>query len=551
MRISIGFSWAAGTWIVTAGLFLWNILAKKWYHVVGDKEYESVIKGWNNLFILYISDEEDYISKKIDYLFAYDSYAIERNEKIYEIGKAYDVKKSECTYQNTCSLWAAGKLLWLWLNELEDMFKDKFGHKPEILENNLKDLNTGFILVEEEIVNLDASIWAERIFYHGNEVLAEWAIASDLWFYSAYPMTPASSIIDTIVKHPDEVDFFQWEDEIAVSMSMLWAHFAGKRAMCGTSWWGFALMTESISYANIAELWGVYIFSQRAGPSTGTPTFTEQWDVDFALHASFGNTYPIVIAPATFEEWYNLIGKALNRSDMYQHPIVFLIDKMYSETYIALDKKKLIAEPVQRWKLVWTDEISEDTAEAQVQLAEDKFARYQVTEDGVSPYTVPWTEKWTFIASSYEHDVYWATSENHLEKRLMTDKRMKKVEKTFVEQEFSDEFRGYDIINPEASTFLVTFGFNRYAMENIVKKRKDIWLITITLLSPIDPRLTMFLEMNFAHIDQLIFVEMNYSGQFEQHVRKVCNLFGPDWEQKITHKRKYDLYPFFEEEFDE
>ena len=90
-------------------------------------------------------------------------------------------------------------------------------------------------------------------------------------------------------------------------------------------------MTESIAFSNIAELGGVYILSQRDGPSTGTPTYTGQADLNYALNASFGDTFPIVLAPSTFEESYTLIGKALNRSDMYQHPVIYLIDKQLSE----------------------------------------------------------------------------------------------------------------------------------------------------------------------------------------------------------------------------
>jgi len=90
---------------------------------------------------------------------------------------------------------------------------------------------------------------------------------SGLDFYAAYPMTPASSVIDEVVKNK-EVTFFQGEDEIAVSMAMLGAKFAGKRAMCGTSGGGFALMSESISFSNQAEIGGVYLLSQRDGPST-------------------------------------------------------------------------------------------------------------------------------------------------------------------------------------------------------------------------------------------------------------------------------------------
>ena len=87
-------------------------------------------------------------------------------------------------------------------------------------------------------------------------------MASGLERYSAYPMTPASTLIEVITENK-AVTFFQGEDEIAVSISMLGAHFAGKRAMCGTSGGGFALMTESIAFSHQAELGGVYILSSN------------------------------------------------------------------------------------------------------------------------------------------------------------------------------------------------------------------------------------------------------------------------------------------------
>ncbi|MEI8092278.1 MAG: hypothetical protein WCG98_09190 [bacterium] len=86
------------------------------------------------------------------------------------------------------------------------------------------------------------------------------------------------------------------------------------------------------------------MLSQRDGPSTGTPTFTGQSDLNYALNASFGDTFPIVLAPSTFEDSYTLVGKALNWSDQYQHPVIYLIDKQLSESYMSIDPKDLVAE---------------------------------------------------------------------------------------------------------------------------------------------------------------------------------------------------------------
>ena len=206
---------------------------------------------------------------------------------------------------------------------------------------------------------------------------------------------------------------------------MLGAKFAGKRSMCGTSGGGFALMSESISFSNQAELGGVYVLSQRAGPSTGTPTFTGQSDLNYALNASFGDTFPIVLAPYTFENGYNLIGKALNWSDIYQHPVIFLVDKSFSEGYMSVDSTHLQAEPIQKGKLE-----NNPTPD---------FARYTEQSDGISPYSVPGTPNGEFIATSYEHDIYGKETEDNEIKMQMEAKRFRKIE-TFVRDEFTSEF---------------------------------------------------------------------------------------------------------------
>ncbi|NOZ44754.1 MAG: hypothetical protein GXP45_06535 [bacterium] len=219
----------------------------------------------------------------------------------------------------------------------------------------------------------------------------------------------------------------------------------------------------------------------------------------FALHASFGDTFPIVVSPDSFEQSYNLIGKALNRSDIYQHPVIFLVDKMFSESYMALDTSSLKAEKIQRGKRI---ENNHDL--------DEKYARYAVTEDGISPYTVPGTKEGTFIASSYEHDIYGATTEDFLTKKIMTQKRHKKM-KTFVEEVFDNKFLGYEIIHPDAHKFYISFGSPTMALRNFVEEHNERGLIIVTVIQPINPVLTSFLQDHFESIDQLVFVEQNYS----------------------------------------
>ena len=542
MQISIWFSGPAGSGVNTAGILLAELLAQKGYTVLGDKEYASIIKGDNNCFFLYISDEEQpFIRRQIDYFLAYDPYAVSKNESIYDLKKVFMIKDEKCKYKNTFTLGAALKIFGIGLEEGKSLLEQQFSEKefsPEVMNQNFLDLEAGYQYIIQncgeacDIINCSKAIWTPKQFMYGNELIAKGAIASGLDFYAAYPMTPASSIIDEVVKDP-KVSFFQGEDEIAVSMAMLGAKFAGKRAMCGTSGGGFALMTESISFSNQAELGGVYVLAQRDGPSTGTPTFTGQGDVNYALHASFGDTKPIVLYPSTFEEAYSFAGKALNWSDQYQHPVILLSDKQLSESYLSIDPQNLPAEPIKRGKKADS-------------TAEDQFKRYEFSSDGISPYSVPWTEHTTFIATSYEHDEYGSTNEEPTMKGKMMEKRAQKL-KTFVEQEFNSDFYGYEIINPDAETFYITMGINRYALEQHIKDKAEMGLIVIKSLSPFDPRLKTFLEEHEKKIKSLIFVEMNQSGILEDLVGKECELYG-EWKSKISHQRKVTLYPIFEEE---
>lgn len=540
MRVSIWFSGAAGTGVNTAGLLLAELLTNKGYHIFADKEYASIIKGDNNNFFLYVADSEDpFISKNIDFFFAFDDFAIKKNESLYTLRNVFNIKSVAKKYKNTFSFWCSLKALGLDLEEGKQLLKSKI--KEAHRETNFIDLEAWYHYFWEtctgscHIVDCSQSIGEAKKLMFGNELLGEWAIASGLWFYAAYPMTPASSIIDVIVEHPEKVTFFQGEDEIAVSMSMLWAKYAGKRSMCGTSGWGFALMSESISFSHQAEIGGVYILAMRDGPSTGTPTFTGQGDLLYAMNASFGDTYPIVVAPSTFEETYNLIGKALNWSDIYQHPVIFLVDKQLAEWYKTIDPDSLHAEPINQGK-----RIDHNTSE-------DTYLRYAVSDDGISPYAIPGQEGTTFMATSYEHTESWETNEHPDVKIQQTDKRMKKME-TFVAQEFNDTFAGYEIINPEATHFFVTRGINRYNLEHLIKGKSDRGVIIIRSFQPFDLRLKEFFRDKANYIQHLTFVEMNYHGQMQRVVMEQCNLLGDERQFKITHHRKYSLYPIFEEE---
>lgn len=164
---------------------------------------------------------------------------------------------------------------------------------------------------------------------------------------------------------------------------------------------------------------------------------------------------------------------------------------------------------------------------------------------------LPGTENGEFIATSYEHDEYGATNEDPVIKKQQQDKRFKKLE-TFVQQEFTKDFYGYEIVNPEAKEFFVTFGVNRYVIEEYIrsknKKTVKYGLIIIKVFQPFDMRLKEFLDANVKKIKKLIFVEMNFSGQLQTLVTNKCLLNDKKWTNKLMNIRKYTLYPIFAED---
>jgi Pyruvate/2-oxoacid:ferredoxin oxidoreductase gamma subunit len=142
MRISIGFSGAAGSGVNTSGLLLGQLLSQKGYFVLGDKEYASIIKGDNNDFFLYISDTDVFITQTIDYFFAFDDYAVTKNQKLYTLKQVYNIKDQNVTFKNTFCFGAALKLLGIALQEGIDMMAKNYS--GDVLDKNKECIQKGY-----------------------------------------------------------------------------------------------------------------------------------------------------------------------------------------------------------------------------------------------------------------------------------------------------------------------------------------------------------------------------------------------------------------------
>ncbi len=559
MKLNIRVAGAAGLGMNSTADIIADVFACLGYNILGDIEYISVIKWWVNYFDINISDDFVSLSKYVDILVALDdknlraniadlklwkkSFIIANNKWIKKIGEEnisfaeYNLLGIDINdkYDNTYLISVLAKFLELPQNILEEQIEKVFKRKgEEVIAKNKAIFSTIFSDYNLSVPNpfwKFSQIQESKKISYGNKMIAYGALDNKLGYYSAYPMTPSSTILTEII-NSKRVTYLQAEDEIAVVNSALWASFTGTRAMVGTSGGWFALMTEAISFAIQAEIPLTMVLAQRAGPSTGTPTFWEQGDMNFALNPSFWDFEHIVMCPSTLENGYYIASQALNLAEKYQTIVIILIDKQFAEGKASIGELKTA--PYERGKFV------ENPA--------SDYARYALSEDGISPMVEIGKPGGEFIATSYEHDEYGATTEDSEMKKKMTEKRWKKLE-NFFEKE---KIKGYEIYTnstpglEKPKKMLITTNFIAYTARDFVKNNPEFGLIVIHFLKPLDGRLLEELRWK----EEVIFLEYNYTGQHENYIVKELGLKIVAG-LKISHIRKYDLMPFYYEDIEE
>lgn len=551
MHLNIRITWAAWAWVNSTVDIIAAIFARLGYDLITDIEYESRIKWWVNYFDVSVSDDgSKFLTKKVDLLLAFNAESLEKQLSSLKENATIIVNKKwiskleekwinlssfnlltpeiDDKYDNTYLLAVMAKFMGIEIDIIEEKLEEVFAKKWEIVVNMNKTIVKNIFenfsiekLFEYKIIDRKQ----EKEINYWNKAIIDWATDSWLEFYSAYPMTPASTLLTEVVKQ-NRVKYIQNEDEIAVINSALWASFTWARSMCGTSGGWFALMSEALSFAVQAEFPIVTVLAQRAGPSTWTPTYHEAWDLNYALNPTFGDFEHVVMYPSTLEESYYFWWLALNIADIYQTQVIFLTDKQAAELNGTVWEMK--AAPIDRWVIL--DTPPED------------YKRYDLSaEYGISPRVKVWTKNWDFIATSYEHDEFGATTEDSDLKKAFTEKRAKKLENFFAREWIS----GYEIVNPTAKKMLVVTSFTSYTAKEFISRNPEFGLIIIKFLKPLDSRLRAEIEK----LDEIIFIESNFSGQLEKYLTNEFWLKYIEW-LKISNLRKYDLFPFYIEDFE-
>jgi 2-oxoglutarate ferredoxin oxidoreductase subunit alpha len=337
----------------------------------------------------------------------------------------------------------------------------------------------------------------------GNAAFALGALAGGCRFISAYPMTPATSIIEWMAKREDQfgVAIKHAEDEIAAVNMAIGASFAGARAMTATSGGGFSLMVEALGLAGLCEIPLVLVEAQRGGPSTGLPTRTEQSDLLFVINASQGEFPRIVLAPGTIEEYFESGWRSFNLAERYQTPVIVVSDQLLASSLRTVEMESIDFDKVviDRGKLLSDRELDQLT---------EPYKRHLFTDDGISPRAVPGHPKAVFATASDEHDEYGHITEDMDNRVKMMQKRMKKQEVALQDVEAPTRY-GPD----EAPVILVGWGSTFGVLREVVDRLKGkVRLVHFRELWPFP------VEATAAALEggKVVSIENNYTGQFKR-----------------------------------
>jgi 2-oxoglutarate ferredoxin oxidoreductase subunit alpha len=259
----------------------------------------------------------------------------------------------------------------------------------------------------------------ERIFISGNHAAAFGFMAAGGRFFAGYPITPATDVMEWLSRHFPAVGGIavQAEDELAAINLAIGAALTGVRAMTASSGPGIALMQESIGHCGSAEIPMVIIDCQRAGPSTGMPTKPEQSDINMLTRGGNGDYPRIVLAPGNPEECFYYTALAANLSQQAQCPVILALDAVCHDSFTVpqFDLDRIEAEPGKR--------LSPDDAENL-----DAYRRYEITDDGISPWAVPGTAGAMNLVTGNERNEWGRVTTEPAIRKAMVEKRSRKIE---------------------------------------------------------------------------------------------------------------------------
>jgi 2-oxoglutarate ferredoxin oxidoreductase subunit alpha len=331
-------------------------------------------------------------------------------------------------FKNMAASGASWALLGLPLEVFNKAVEEEFGRKgAAVVEKNIEAVRIAAEFILEQNggpmleFQLEPADGIQKLFMIGNDAIGLGALTGGCRFMPAYPITPASEIMEYLIKTLPKFGgtVIQTEDEIAAVTMAIGGSYAGVRTMTASAGPGLSLMMEAIGLAGMTETPIVIVDTQRGGPSTGLPTKQEQSDLNAMIYGTHGEIPKIVLSPSSIEECFYDTIEAFNLAEIYQCPVILLTDLQLSlgkQSCALLDFNKV---KIDRGRLM--------TGELPPTEANKLFKRYEYAKEGVSPRVIPGQKYGIHHVTGVEHDQEGRPSESTENRKSMMDKRMDKL----------------------------------------------------------------------------------------------------------------------------
>ena len=349
---------------------------------------------------------------------------------------------------------------------------------------------------------------ARRWLLSGNEATGLGAIRGGVRFAAAYPITPATEILEWLAPALTKVGgaLLQAEDELAAINMIIGASFGGTPALTATSGPGLSLMIEALGLATSAEIPIVVVDVMRGGPSTGIPTKSEQADLNIAVYGMHGDAPHLVLAPQSVSDCLFTTQWATYLAEALQAPAIVLSDQFMGQARAAIERPADVS-------FIGARTVAKDITAA--------YERYALAANGVSPMAIPGTRGGQYTADGLTHTQRGTPTSGEGDHRAQLDKRRDKLEQF----NYGDHWSS---IEGDGDLAVVTWGSVtsavREAIECAAADGIKARLVAPRLLLPARPEQ---MTKALAGVKRILVVEQTHGAQFHRYLRAHYDLPAP------------------------
>lgn len=386
--------------------------------------------------------------------------------------------------------------------------RGRFVKKGEaVVQANVEAFDAGFAKGTElaiEVQKLDYAATTPKLLMSGNDATAVGAVEAGCRFFAGYPITPSSEVLHALSEWLPRLggSCLQTEDELAAIGAVVGGSFAGVKSMTATSGPGLSLMSEMLGLASIAEVPAVVVNVQRGGPSTGIPTKSEQSDLWHSLYGGHGDMPRVVLAATDVEDSFHTTVDAFNIAEEFQTPVILLSEQSIAQARQTLDADRLVHDVVDR-RLATPEEL-------------ESYRRYKVTDDGVSPMSIPGMRLGEYQTNGLEHDEQGRPSSMFTTHETMNAKRWRKLDA--IAKKYGHLFIRFGPDRPDLGILCwgSAAGVVREAVDRLTARGHRVAAFAPRILMPL-PAAAMQTFIDAAKT--LLVLEISYARQFHRYLK--------------------------------